>query len=259
MKYIILLGALVFVLAGCTTPGEIQSPTPGGAASRMGGGMMDRHHAQIPAEYAGLSNSIPANPESFERGAAIYSVQCASCHGDGGMGDGPAGAALNPAPAAVAHTSQMLGDDYLFWRISEGSASFNTSMPGWKATLDENSRWDVINYIRALGTGEVEPQRLMGGANYDPAVEAARQAELLSQAVAQKVISQAEAETFKSVHDAVEQYRTEHPELLTAGASATEREAAILQELIKNQIISQAEADAFTEIHDRLGAAGLMP
>ena len=68
------------------------------------------------------------------------------------MGDGPTASALDPAPAAIAHTSQMSGDDYLFWRISEGGVPFETAMPVFKA-LEEQDRWDVIDYIRALGKG----------------------------------------------------------------------------------------------------------
>jgi mono/diheme cytochrome c family protein len=56
----------------------------------MGSSMMARHHAAIPDEYAGLTNPILADEASIERGANIYTAQCASCHGDGGMGDGPA-------------------------------------------------------------------------------------------------------------------------------------------------------------------------
>lgn len=256
----LLIGLLMLVLAGCTTSSSPDPATarPIGMGGGMGGGMMERHHAQIPAEYAGLSNPAPANEAALENGAALYAVHCASCHGDGGMGDGPAGAALDPAPSAIAHTSQMMGDDYLFWRISEGSGSFNTAMPAWKASLDETARWDLIHYVRALGTGTVEPKSNLGGAPYDPAAQAAQQAELLAQAVAQEVITQAEADLFNRVHTAIEAYRTANPGF-QAGSDPTEREAAILEALVKSQAISQADAAAFPAIHDRLGASGLMP
>jgi hypothetical protein len=152
----------------------------------------------------------------------------------------------------------MTGDDYMFWRISEGSGSFNTAMPGWKGILDEPSRWDLINYVRALGAGEIEPQISMGGARYDPAIQAAQQAEMLAQAVEGKVITQAEADTFLKIHDAIDEYRAANPGFQNSSDPA-EREAAILEELVRRQVISQAEAVAFPGIHDRLGASGLMP
>ncbi len=268
MKTLIAYLLLAALLAGCAgaeteavEPAQVE-PTTGtnmGMGMGMRGGMMARHHAQIPAEYAGLSNPVTADEESIGRGAAIYAAQCASCHGDGGMGDGPAGAALDPAPAPIAHSRLMMGDDYLFWRISEGGGVFSTAMIGWKDSLDENSRWDVINYMQALGSGKAAPVSELGGELYDPSVQATQQAEVLAQAVAAGVVTQAEADTFAKVHDAMQQYRAAHPEVKDIGSSATEREDGILKELVQSGAVSQAEADAFRGIHDRLGEAGYMP
>ena len=256
MKKWFALLALTLLLTACGA--QTEEFTPGEGMGMQGNGMMARHHAQIPEEYAGLTNAVKADETSLERGAALYITNCASCHGDGGMGDGPVGSSLNPPPSPIAHTSQMMADDYLFWRISEGGAEFITTMPAWKA-LDEQARWDLINYMRALGAGTVKPSGGMGGAAFDPAVQAAHQELMLSQAVEQGVITQAEVDTFKLVHDAAEKYRIEHPEIANSGKDATEREAAIIAALVAEKIITQAQADAFPGIHDRLGTAGLMP
>lgn len=258
MRKTIALLALAIALSACGTRTDEILPDEGVKMGMQGNGMMARHHAQIPEGYAGLTNPVQADEASLERGAALYNANCASCHGDGGMGDGPAGSALNPAPSAIAHTSQMMADDYLFWRISEGGVPFSTTMPAWKA-LDEQARWDVINYMRALGAGLVKPSGGMGGAAFDPAVQAAHQELMLTQAVEQGVITQTEADTFKLVHDAAEQYRIDHPEVVNSGKNATEREAAIIEALVAANIITRSQADAFPEIHDRLGEAGLMP
>jgi len=45
----------------------------------------------------------------------------------------------------------MLSDGYLFWRITEGGVPFGTAMPSFESILDDNQRWDVINYLRYLG------------------------------------------------------------------------------------------------------------
>ncbi len=232
-----------------------------GMGRRMGGGsnnqMRNRHHAQIPGDYAGLSSPVAADDESLARGAEIYTAQCATCHGDGGMGDGPAGAALEPPAAPVAHTSQMMGDDYLFWRISEGGASFQTAMPSFKAALDEQERWDVINYMRALGKGQIQPARGVGGAMYNPAEQAAHQDEMLQQAIDQKLITSAEADTFKQVHNILEEKLTE---TVSGGGPANmdDRQSAALSELIADGLITQQQADEFLRIHDLLDSSGLM-
>ena len=220
--------------------------------------MHERHHATVPAPYAGMANPVPADEDSLARGAENYSLLCASCHGDGGMGDGPAAASLDPAPAPVAHSSQMLGDDMLFWRISEGGAMapFSSSMPAWKASLDEEARWDLVNYMRALGSGQVAPRKSAGGEAYDPAQEQAERAEMLAAGVEQGVITQEEADLFERVHAAMD-------DLVAAGERPSvggmgQMRAALLTALVEAGTISQEEADAFEDIHVRLEDAGLM-
>jgi hypothetical protein len=188
----------------------------------------------------------------------LYTNLCASCHGDGGMGDGPAGASLDPVPAQVAHTSQMLGDDLLFWRISEGGLQepFGSAMPAWKDSLDEQDRWDLVNYMRALGQGEVQPRHAAGGAAFDPTAEQAQRAEMLEQGVAQGVISEAEAEIFDDVHSAMD-------DLVTSGGvprlgGMGQMRDVLLAGLIEAGTITQEQAEAFNQVHDRLEEAGLM-
>lgn len=269
MKHIVLPAlVLLLLLAACTTATRVDpsvpttraTPAPRGMGMRMGmgGDMMNRHHATIPEPYAGLVNQVPPDAESVERGAVIFATNCATCHGDGGMGDGPAGVALDPSPAPVAHTSQMMGDDYLFWRISEGGVPFDTAMPVWKDILDEQARWDVINYVRALGKGQVTPRRGAGGAAFDPLAEATQRAEVLKQAVEQNVITQEEADTFEAVHSALDTYLATNPAVRSVG-NAANRQARMLAALVAVGTITQAQADTFSTVHDRLLESGLMP
>ncbi len=144
MRKAVLVAVLTMWLTACGAPANEGGP---GAAD---GGVESRHSAPIPSPYAGKANPVPADQASLDRGKALYTTNCVSCHGDTGMGDGPASPALNPPPAPIAQSSRTMKDDYLFWRISEGGVPFNTSMPPWKS-LDEQSRWDLINYIRSLG------------------------------------------------------------------------------------------------------------
>ena len=241
-----------------------QSGGPGGGrhgpgmGSGMMGGMHSRHMAQIPGEYAGLLNPVSADQASFERGGVIYIENCASCHGDGGMGDGPAGTSLNPAPSPVAHTSLMMGDDYLFWRISEGGLGdpFNSAMPIWKNSLSEDARWDVINYMRALGRGEIRPGKVFGGKMFDPSQEAAQRQEMLSEAITLDVITEGEADVFDFVHAAIDQYLKDHRQGFTGRMEDVTRE--ILVELVTSSEITKQQADIFLAVHDRLVEAGLM-
>ena len=263
MKYVTLLGLgmlLVIGLSACSGLIDNAARTAMGPRRGMGmrSGMMARHHATIPQEYSGLTNPVPFDEESVARGAEIYGANCASCHGDGGMGDGPAAANLDPVPAPIAHTSLMLDDSYLFWRISEGGLAepFNSTMPGWKATLDEQARWDVINYMRALGSGQVSPKQVVGGATFDPEIENAVRAEILAQAVDQNVLSQDEADLFNQVH--LEMDRLAASGTFEPDANMNHREEAMLVELVESGKINQNQADAFNNIHHKLIESNLM-
>jgi mono/diheme cytochrome c family protein len=235
------------------------APDVGPMRMGPGSGMMARHHAQVPDEYAGLLNPVAADEESLERGAAIYEQYCTSCHGDGGMGDGPAGQQLDPAPAAIAHTSRMLGDDYLFWRISEGGAHepFSSAMPRWQNVLDDDDRWDVINYVRALGSGQVMPGRgPQSGATFDPQAEAERHEQIAADGVAQDVLSQEEADTFLAVHADLDSLMAEEQTDTSGGMDDMQEQMLAL--LVEQGTISQEEADMFSAAHEKLLAAGLM-
>lgn len=266
----ILLGLLILTACASATASEpVAEPAPATApVTEQGGGMMGMgrgrgmmafHHATVPEEYARLTNPVTADEDSLARGGEIYAAQCATCHGDGGMGDGPAGSGLDPAPAPIAHTSQMLGDDYQFWRVSEGGAMepFNSAMIPWKGILDEQERWDVLNYVQALGSGAVMPDQNMGGAAFDPAIGAAKQAEMLADGVSQGVIMEKEAAVFAAAHEQVDGRMMEMRADGAAG-SMDDMMADILDALVTSGDLTQEQADTFLSVHDRLGEAGLM-
>src|SRR5262245_23135143 len=100
----------------------------------------------VPAEYAGQTN--PFGAEAASQGAEVYQTYCASCHGETGKGDGPASASLVPPTRNLTELQQSVGDDYLFWRISEGKSG--TAMVSWRAILTDEQIWQVLSFIRTL-------------------------------------------------------------------------------------------------------------
>jgi mono/diheme cytochrome c family protein len=109
-------------------------------------------HLETPAEYDNLTNPFAGDHETAEAGAVIYEVNCASCHGPEGKGDGPAAVGFDPMPADLsdAHLMEDMSDGALFWRISEGGMMepFNSTMPAWEDSLSEDEIWQVITHIR---------------------------------------------------------------------------------------------------------------
>lgn len=100
----------------------------------------------IPAEYVGMTN--PFDASVAEEGAKTFQSVCESCHGEMGHGDGPASTALNPPPKNLFELQKQVGDDFLFWKISEGS--LGTAMVGWRGILTEEQIWEIISFIRTL-------------------------------------------------------------------------------------------------------------
>jgi putative copper resistance protein D len=108
-----------------------------------------------PATY--LRPSVPYNAISVANGLRLYHEACAGCHGVGGYGDGPNGKGLKPRPADLTarHSADHTAGD-LFWWLSHGMKVDGAPgpMPGFAASLEEEERWDMINFLRALSAAE---------------------------------------------------------------------------------------------------------
>ena len=240
-KYLILFVAIL--LAGCGGTGDSQEQVP-----MMGGGdsgMMARHHAQVPDEYVGLT-APESTDESIARGADIYKLNCVSCHGETGAGDGVVGASLDPRPSPIGHTTQMLADDLVFYRVSEGGVAFQTSMPAWKGVLSEEQIWDVIAYVRVLGQGNT--------AQIDQ-MQAAQQEKMLKDALDKDAITEAQADTFRIVHAELENYMKSD----VSQGTMSERESSALVALVEAGTLTQEQVDEFNVVHAILSTGGFMP
>ncbi len=143
MKRIWLFVFSLLLLTAC----GVQTAEP--VAEVFDADIITRHNTDVPDVYKGITNPIPADADSLARGKELYTTNCASCHGDGGLGDGPVSSSLLQKPSPIARTSQVVEDDYLFWRISEGGVPFGTAMPAWQM-LSEHDRWSLIHYIQML-------------------------------------------------------------------------------------------------------------
>lgn len=108
--------------------------------------------------------AVPYHAESIASGMALYREHCVGCHGTTGAGDGPNARGLPrpPADLGASHTATHTAGD-LFWWITHGIPG--GGMPGFGDRLDDAARWDVINFVRALGA--VRTARTLG-----PTVEA---------------------------------------------------------------------------------------
>jgi len=102
--------------------------------------------APIPPEYAGKTN--PFGPDAATAGAEVFKMNCETCHGPQGHGDGPAGQVLDPKPKNLVDLEKVTTDDYLFWRISTGKPG--TPMIAWDGILTDEQIWETVAFIRTL-------------------------------------------------------------------------------------------------------------
>jgi cytochrome c553 len=97
------------------------------------------------------------NPHDHADGSReLYVQHCASCHGDAGHGDGPAGTTGWPRATDLTRlTAETLRDDYLFFRLQEGGAfvPYNSTMLPFADVLSEDDTWRVIAYVQSLAHG----------------------------------------------------------------------------------------------------------
>jgi high-affinity iron transporter len=109
----------------------------------------------LEARFASLLGSeakleLPSGALNLAEGRSIYQKTCESCHGERGLGDGPAGAGMNPAPPAIGTSAQMHGvSPAMMYRIvSIGIAG--TPMSSFASTLTPEQRWNVVAYVNSL-------------------------------------------------------------------------------------------------------------
>jgi mono/diheme cytochrome c family protein len=103
-----------------------------------------------PEGIKGLTNPTP---NAVDEGKKLFDTHCVTCHGANGDGDSPVGSALKPPASNLtdAKLQDAVGDDYVFWRITEGGAALGyAGMTPFKDTLKEDDRWKVVAYVRSL-------------------------------------------------------------------------------------------------------------
>lgn len=112
------------------------------AQSAHGGAPWD-----APERAAHRPNPVLATDAVVGRGHMIFHQTCELCHGPKGRGDGPMSSSMPVKPADLSSEHvQSQTDGALFWKVYAGRGM----MPSTQATLNDEQRWAVIDYIRTL-------------------------------------------------------------------------------------------------------------
>jgi mono/diheme cytochrome c family protein len=96
---------------------------------------------QVPADQKSVANPLEYNLTNVKKGKDLYYQNCKSCHGDPGKNNH-----LPLVPPPVDITSDQMhhnSEGDLFYKITNGRGG----MPQFKATISEDDRWRIVNYI----------------------------------------------------------------------------------------------------------------
>ena len=102
----------------------------------------------VPTADKATKNPVPSSAESIKAGKELWSMNCKSCHGTKGLGDGSKAAQLKTEPGDFSLASfQSQTDGEIFYKLSVG----RDDMPASKKKIpDDEDRWNLVNYIRTL-------------------------------------------------------------------------------------------------------------
>ena len=108
------------------------------------------------ASIAIFAGKMSSAEDAVARGAGVYKTYgCWTCHGEGGAGDGPAGATLDPKPRKFTEGDFKFGgtDKDIYEVIVNGAAAKGGSanMVPWGGVITEEAdRQALVAFIRSL-------------------------------------------------------------------------------------------------------------
>ena len=121
-------------------------------AARKDGADVTRQARQLGAKLAvtyEVSQAPVITPDPT-RGAPLYAQQCSVCHGDTGIGDGPAGVGMTPPPTNLRDAARLDRLSLYALYNTLGMGVEGTDMPAFADQLDDRQRWDLATYIASF-------------------------------------------------------------------------------------------------------------
>lgn len=149
---ILLTGLLILFtsvpLGSVFTQSGRQIAAPGLTIAIIGLLMAGASYSDPVEDVSRLQNPYPPTADSVSIGAIAYGKSCSTCHGDGGLGDGPAARSLASPPADLTVHVPLHLDGDLFSFMRDGISG--TPMKSLSNVLSEDEMWHLVNYIREL-------------------------------------------------------------------------------------------------------------
>jgi mono/diheme cytochrome c family protein len=101
----------------------------------------------VPANFKSMKNPVAQSETSTKAGMAVFTKNCASCHGKTGLGDGVKARALKNFPGDFSKADfQGLADGEIFYKTKTG----RDEMPKYEGKLSDDDIWNTVNFLRTL-------------------------------------------------------------------------------------------------------------
>jgi mono/diheme cytochrome c family protein len=101
----------------------------------------------VPANFKTMKNPVAQGDASNKTGLALYTKNCASCHGKTGLGDGVKARMLKEFPgdfSGAFYQNQTDGDHFYKTKTGRGE------MPKYEGKLSDDEIWNIVNYMRTF-------------------------------------------------------------------------------------------------------------
>ena len=125
----------------------------GGTALGLAALMIAAWHVASPRAVA-----APTDERDIQAGRALFATHCATCHGEGGRGDGAsaAGFATRPSDLADGRLMNGLPDEFLVSVITHGGPAqgLAPTMPPFDRTLSAEQVRRIVSFVRTLARPE---------------------------------------------------------------------------------------------------------
>jgi mono/diheme cytochrome c family protein len=134
LRYLLILIFSAILLAGCSLASDI-TPPPG-------------YVSPTPLPTLGLL--YPASAPNIQNGALLFTQNCAPCHGDTGLGNGPQSQQLPVTVPALGLADTARSDSLAQWFTTVSQGNLDRFMPPFVGDLSDQDRWDVVAYALTL-------------------------------------------------------------------------------------------------------------
>lgn len=105
-----------------------------------------------PTPMPTLGVLYPSSAPDIQNGATIFAENCAACHGDKGMGDGPQSMQLPVTVPGIGLPEVARSASPAEWFKIVTQGNLDRFMPPFVGALNDQQRWNVVSYVLTLHT-----------------------------------------------------------------------------------------------------------